>query len=366
MAFPRGSFLEDFSPRLRACFLRRRGLFLRSMDSVPRRATRAWLRAHGGSSAEGLDSEGVRRGALDPSWVYLGRHGKLLRPLLASIVLEAFGRRPESFLPLLGMIECQEAATCSFDDVVDDSQLRRGGPSTHELHGIPLAFAAYQALYNASWSAVFDPSMPLSAEVRLAVLDALAREILAYGLGQCQELRWSRERRLVSAERYLQMSSDRIVFMSFNGPMRIGALVGGCAGARLKALVEFGTWLGMGYHLHGDELNLFPRSGDWGKAVADDVPSGRVTVLYREAWRRSSPAARRILLKPFGDPRARDSDVRAALEVVRGSGAVECNRRWIGTFRARAARALRRARLPAAGGALLSDMLRFMTETRRM
>ena len=358
------SFLACMSPALREYYSSKHRLMAASLAEMPRRASRPWLAKRGGAAAADLPPAGVTEGANRPSWHYIERHGKMLRPLLCCILLEAFDKKPENFRSLLGMIEFMEASTISFDDIVDDSPLRRGVPSTHKIYGVPVAYAASQALYNQAWHALFDSNSPIPPRERLEILDTLAREIFAYGFGQCEELYWSRQRKIVSEEQYLQMTYNRIIFLSFNGPVRIGALVGGCRGARLRNLVEFAAWLGLAYHLHGDELNILPRSGEWGKVVADDIPSGRVTLLFIHAYNHTRGDARRVLMKPFGDNGASSSSIRAAVRAIRDSGAVERNRLFIDRFRRKALGCLRVARLPRNSDGLLRDCLEFMSSTR--
>ena len=358
------SFSAVMSHPLREYYASRLSLMAHSLSLMPRQASERWLDRVGGPAAAALPLSMVTAGVNRPSWHYLDRHGKMLRPLICCILLEALGKKPEDFRALLGMIELMEGATISFDDIVDGSPLRRGGCATHEKYGVPVAYAASQALYNQAWRVLFDGSLPIPKESRLEILDTLAREIFAYGFGQCEELDWSRKRKIVSEEQYLQMTYNRVVFLSFNGPVRIGALLGGCRGPRLKKMVEFSTWLGMAYHLHGDELNLFPRSGDWGKAAADDIPSGRVTLLFLHAYRHTRGPARRALTKPFGKSRASSREISAAVRIIRDSGAVERNRMYIERFRRRALRRLDGAGLPGRWRGLLADCLEFMSRSR--
>jgi len=300
-----------------------------------------------------------------PARLYVERPGKCLRPIITAAVLQGLGRDPRGCPGVLGAIELMEAATVSFDDLIDGSDTRRGGPATHKVYGETKAYLAYQAAYNWAYRAFLAPELKIEDWRRLEILASLSREIFAYGYGQASELFWTAARRRPTAGQYLDMSWDRIRFLSFNGPFRIGALLGGASRKDLPLFEEAGSWLGMAYHLHGDELNLFPRSADWGKPLADDITAGRYTYLYLKALELAPPAGRRELAKALGDAGISAERLKNVIDIVRTSGALRENRRMIGVFYARAQKNI--AALPLAGEQkrFLSGLARYMAYDRK-
>lgn len=297
--------------------------------------------------------------------LYLDRPGKMLRPLLTALVLESFGKNPRSYAEILGAIELMEAATVSFDDIIDGSDIRRGGPSTHKIYGAETAYLAYQAAYNHAYRAFLEPAAGIDAGAAAVLASSLSREIFAYGWGQAQELYWTARKTPPSPRQYLAMTWDRIRFLSFNGPFRIGAVLGGAPANRLKYFEEAGSWLGMAYHLHGDELNLLPRSREWGKPLADDITGGRYTFLYLSALRLAGPAERRKLSLALGSGRISAGGLKNVIDIVCASGAVQENRAMIDVFYGRALAALGKCRLRSAQGSLLSDLFSYMAYDRK-
>lgn len=296
--------------------------------------------------------------------LYLERPGKMLRPLITALVLKALGKDPRRYGKILGAIELMEAATVSFDDIIDGSDLRRGGRATHKIYGVKTAYLAYQAAYNHAYRAFLAPEAGLKTGAGAALASSLAREIFSYGWAQAQELYWTARKAPPSPEQYLSMTWDRIRFLSFNGPFRIGAVLGGAPGSRLKYFEEAGAWLGMAYHLHGDELNLLPRSRDWGKPLADDITGGRYTYLYLSALRAAGPADRRELAGALGDRRISAGGLKNVIDIVCAGGAVRRNRAMIDAFSGRALAALEKCRLPGRQASLLSDLFRYMAYDR--
>jgi len=303
-----------------------------SLEAFPRRLPAAWP---GGAPSPGR-AAALRRAVCLPARLYLERPGKMLRPLITHELLRAFGKKPGSYSAVLGAIELMEASTVSFDDLIDGSDTRRGGPATHKLYGANKAYLAYQAAYNWAYRAFLDPGLRLEDWRRLEILSSLSREIFAYGYGQALELYWTASRRRPSPREYLAMTWDRIRFLSFNGPFRMGALLGGASREQLPLFEKAGSWLGMAYHLHGDELNLFPRSAQWGKPLADDITAGRYTYLYLKALELAPAACRRELRSALGDARISAGRLKNVIDIVRASGALRENRRLIGVFYGRA------------------------------
>jgi geranylgeranyl pyrophosphate synthase len=328
--------------------------------SFPGRFPAEWLAGAGLRGRAGELAAAINR----PARLYLERPGKMLRPMITCLLLEAFKKDPRAYKEVLGAIELIEAATVSFDDIIDGSDLRRGGPATHIKHGVNNAYLAYQAAYNWAYRAFLSPALELEPWRRDYLLKTLAGEIFAYGYGQALELYWTARRREPSPAQYLAMSWDRIRFLSFNGPFRIGALLGGAAKRELPSFEKAGSWLGMAYHLHGDELNLFPRSGEWGKPLADDITCGRYTYLYLSAIRLSPPGRRARLRQALGDRRISAAALENVIDIVRASGAVEENRRMIGVFYLRAAAAIGRLKLPEKYRAELLETARYMAHDR--
>lgn len=331
-----------------------------SRASFPEKFPEAWLRECEASGLGPRLAEVINR----PARLYLERPGKMLRPLITHILLRAFGKKPGAYAEILGAIELMEAATVSFDDIIDGSDTRRGGPATHELYGVENAYLAYQAAYNWAYRAFLPPDLALEDWRREEILAALSREIFAYGYGQASELYWTARKKIPSPGQYLDMSWDRIRFLSFNGPFRIGALLGGAARGKLPHFEAAGSWLGMAYHLHGDELNLFPRSEEWGKPLADDITGGRYTFLYLSAMRAAGARDRRALVRALGDRRISAAGLKNVIDIVRGSGAVEKNRAMIDVFYARARSALGKCGLPAEQLSRLSALARYMAYDR--
>jgi len=208
--------------------------------------------------------------------------------------------------------------------------LEGGGLSTHEIFGNPAACLGFQAAYNYAYKAFEEAEMEDWRKTDL--LFHLSRDIFLYFFGQNSELFWSRLKKVPSPEAYLSMSWDRVRFLSFNASFLSGAHLSGVSRGRIPDFRLAGSWLGMAYHLRGDELNIFPGSRDWGKQAADDVTSGRYTYLILKALEGSSRADAAFLKNAMGRKNISKKDIIYLQGLIRKTGAVEKNRKMIDLF----------------------------------
>src|SRR5690606_8378659 len=100
--------------------------------------------------------EALREAWFEPYRSYHTRSGKMLRPVLVCMVMQAFGRDPGQVPTVVAMAEIIHAASLVLDDIADDSPLRRGGPTAHQLVGVRVAGASASAWLNVCFELLAD------------------------------------------------------------------------------------------------------------------------------------------------------------------------------------------------------------------
>ena len=124
---------------------------------------------------------------------YPRRGGKAMRPSLCLATACAFGARPEEALFAAVLIELLHNASLIHDDIEDESEMRRGSPVPHQLHGVPLALNAGNSLALLSLRPLLDSQRQLGPELLLRILDETARTTRELAEGQALELGWRRD-----------------------------------------------------------------------------------------------------------------------------------------------------------------------------
>lgn len=263
------------------------------------------------------DWQALYDSVLLPTQQYLDRQGKVLRPILAALTLEAYGHDPADYLPFLGAIEVMEDSSIIMDDYIDNSLMRRGGECAHVLHGYPIANISGPTAFDLSHYVFNNNELGLPVEKVTRLLNAVAWEHIQMGFGQIEELYWTESNvNTVTVEQYLQETTARCAFLSFRGPLRYAAIIADAPEEDLPVLEKIGERLLVGYHIKGDILDMSPDSEEWGKVAGEDITTGRRTLLINYVLQQADPEEREWLVDILNSRTDDDTEKRQVYELV--------------------------------------------------
>jgi geranylgeranyl diphosphate synthase type I len=246
-------------------------------------------------------------------------------------------------ITLAAALEFFHAAALVHDDIIDNSETRRGAPSAH---------VRFTALHTASeWAgdaAQFGRSAGIllgdlllgfsdelvaaalsllpsaSAAAARAEFDRMRREVtLGQYLDILEESSWLRRDEaelLPRAQRVIVYKSAKY---SIEAPLAIGGAMAGAGDEQLAALREFGLPLGIAYQLRDDMLGVFGDPAVTGKPAGDDLREGKRTVLVALARAGLPGNARHLLDELLGDPTLDPAQIEVLQGAIVDSGAVE-------------------------------------------
>lgn len=298
--------------------------------------------------------------------------GKRLRGLLCLASARACGASiaevEHPAVRAAAALEVFQAAALVHDDLMDDSDTRRGEPATHRWFPSqaprPLApesaerFGASGAILlgdllltlsaTALWAAVAELDRPTQRQVR-DLYDAMSTEV---AFGQYLDLvaahaDWDGDAGLARAWRVITAKSARY---SVELPLALGARIAGAHEDAVMWLTSIGRHVGTAFQLRDDLLGVFGDPTVTGKPAGDDLAEGKRTVLVALAHQRGDATARDLLrshLDQRGLPPAR---IEALREVLRQTGAVDAVEHHIAEHRTAALELL--AQPPAEVGEL--------------
>jgi geranylgeranyl diphosphate synthase type II len=211
---------------------------------------------------------------------YPRRGGKMMRPSLCIATARAFGAQAEDAVRAAVSIELFHNALLVHDDIQDESQLRRGGPSLHVLHGLPLALNAGDTLVMLSLRPLAEYRLGFGLKVALLLIEEMERMARESGEGQALELGWRRDNVVdLSDADYFEMVLKKTCWYTTISPMRLGALIG-CRDMlpEFETLIRLGFFFGTAFQIRDDVLNLI---GDerYGKEIYDDLLEGKRTLM---------------------------------------------------------------------------------------
>ena len=242
---------------------------------------------------------------------YPTRGGKMMRPSICIATARAFGGRIEDAILCAVSLELLHNALLIHDDIEDESEVRRGKPTMHVLHGIPLAVNVGDTLTLLSIRPLIDNRDVLGPYLTLKVLSETERVAIESAEGQALELGWRRDNAMhISEADYLEMVLKKTCWLATIYPTRVGALVGTRREVAAENFVRFGFFLGAAFQIQDDLLNLFADVA-YGKERDGDIWEGKRTLMLLRLIGEASDGERERLAQVLDTPREdkREADV---------------------------------------------------------
>lgn len=218
------------------------------------------------------------------------RGGKALRPALSIALCLGLGGHLEAVLPTAATLELYHNAFLIHDDIEDESWSRRGKPTLHIDHGIPIAVNVGDAMLSLSLQPLLDNVERVGLGPALRILRAVAHMTRRTVEGQALELDWVRYNtwELEDAD-YLKMVELKTSWYSFITPLQVGAVAAGAGPEQLEPLETLGRHLGAAFQITDDLLNLRADPEDYGKEIGGDLWEGKRTLMLLHALRNATP-----------------------------------------------------------------------------
>ena len=250
-----------------------------------------------------LPSGEPRRYLYDLLSDYPQRGGKMMRPSMCIAAARLFGAPLEDAMHTAVAIELLHNALLIHDDIEDGSEKRRGRPTLHLLHGVPLAINAGDTLTLMSFRPLLDNRVRIGERLTLRIIEETERMARECAEGQAMELGWRRYNTTeIGDADYLEMVLKKTCWLSTIYPIRVGALIGSRDSIDLNPLLRYGFFLGAAFQIQDDLLNLVGDDG-YGKEVNGDIWEGKRTLMLIHAFRKSTTRERARLSEILCRPR---------------------------------------------------------------
>jgi octaprenyl-diphosphate synthase len=237
--------------------------------------------------------------------------GKRMRPALLLLAAGSLGYQGRRHCDLAALVEFIHTATLLHDDVVDESELRRGRETTNAVYGNAASVLVGDFLYTRAFQ-----MMVRLDNMRIMQVLSDATNIIAEGevlqLMNCHDPN-------VDEASYLQVIRFKTAKL-FEAAARMGAIIAGSTPEEEAGLAAYGMHLGTAFQLIDDVLDYSGEEADTGKHLGDDLAEGKPTLPLIHVMQHGAPeqaAAVRHAIETGGR-----SDFPIVLAAIRATGAL--------------------------------------------
>jgi octaprenyl-diphosphate synthase len=244
--------------------------------------------------------------------------GKRLRPLLTLGAAKLVGYEGDRHVELAACIEFLHTATLLHDDVVDESEKRRGRDTANALWGNKPSVLVGDFLFARAFELMVEDGS-------LEVMAILSRASAVISEGEIHQLLTANNIE-TTEEDYIAVVGAKTAAL-FAAATRIGGIAAERPTEELDALEAYGRNLGIAFQIADDYLDYSAREADLGKAVGDDFRDGKLTLPVIHAIARADDEERAFWKRCLEDQDFSDADGRAdlahAMDLLHRHGGLE-------------------------------------------
>ncbi|MGL4751892.1 MAG: octaprenyl diphosphate synthase [Aeromonadaceae bacterium] len=214
--------------------------------------------------------------------------GKRMRPMLTVLAARALNYQGDAHIKLASIIEFIHTATLLHDDVVDESDLRRGRDTANALFGNAASVLVGDFLYTRAFQ--------MMAEIgNLRVMEILAETTNVIAEGEVMQLMNCNDPHL-SEEAYFNVIYCKTAKL-FEAATRLPAILSAANESIESALQDYGRYLGTAFQIIDDVMDYTAASDVMGKSVGDDLAEGKTTLPLIHAIRTANDEQRQLLTR---------------------------------------------------------------------
>lgn len=240
--------------------------------------------------------------------------GKRLRPMLTIAAAKLVGHRETTHIPVAAAVEFMHTATLLHDDVVDESDVRRGKQAARLIWGNQASVLVGDFLLGQAFRMLVDVGS-------LSVLRILSNAAAVIAEGEVMQLAAAKDT-TVTEDTYLAIINAKTAAL-FSGAAEAGGAIANRPAGELDALKSYGKNLGLAFQLVDDALDYGGDSDALGKSVGDDFREGKITLPVLLSFRRGTEEERRFWQRTIVDGDIAEGDLEQAVAIMKSHNALQ-------------------------------------------
>ena len=237
----------------------------------------------------------------------IGAGGKKIRPMLTLAAARLFDYSGDKHLKLAATVEFIHTATLLHDDVVDESELRRGKKTANKIWGNEFSVLAGDFLFAQSFELMVETGS-------IEALSSLATASCKITQGEFQQMQISNKPD-TSIENYFEVIGKKTAEL-FGASCESGVIVASGNVKQQKAAYIYGYNLGLAFQIVDDLMDFNNNSNKMGKNLGDDFKLGKTTLPIILAWEKSNKLERKFWVKTIKELKQEPSDFNKALTIL--------------------------------------------------
>ena len=240
--------------------------------------------------------------------------GKRLRPMLTLAMAQLASYAGDGHVKLAAAVEFMHTATLLHDDVVDESEMRRGRLAARMLWGNEASVLVGDFLLGQAFKMMVEVG-------NLHALEILSSAAAVIAEGEVMQL-GAAKNTATNEDEYMAVIRAKTAEL-FAAACEVGPALAGKEKAELAACRSFGMNLGIAFQLIDDALDYGGKSAKLGKNVGDDFREGKITLPVVLSFRRGTESERAFWNRTLGQGKIKDGDLDTALALMAKHHAIE-------------------------------------------
>jgi octaprenyl-diphosphate synthase len=240
--------------------------------------------------------------------------GKRIRPMITLATAGLCDYRGEGHVKLAAAVEFMHTATLLHDDVVDESDMRRGKAAARMLWGNEASVLVGDFLLGQAFRMMVEVGS-------LPCLDVLSAAAAVIAEGEVMQISSAKSTETTEDD-YLAVIRAKTAAL-FAAAAEVGPILAGCSRADISACRSYGANLGVAFQLVDDALDYGGASAKLGKNVGDDFREGKITLPVVLAFRRGAESERAFWRRALEQGEIRDGDLEEAIACMRRHRSIE-------------------------------------------
>ena len=275
-------------------------------------------------------TQGIEKNMVKLLREYTLRGGKRIRAQMIVQGYNSIKKINKEIIKTSIAIELIQSYLLIHDDIIDNSDLRRGKPSMHKIYeqvkspdpkqfGISMAIIIGDLASTYANEIITDSNFKEKRKNQAIKQLNKTVETVIYG----QALDIISNFKKITKEQVKEIHKKKTASYTFEGPLKIGAILAGANNKQLKILHNYGINLGQAFQLQDDILGMFGEKEKIGKPIDSDLKEGKQTLLILKALEKANKKQKTTIKKALGNKKLKKSDLKQVQNIIKETNSLK-------------------------------------------